>query len=186
MLPHQRDLVVGEVGRGGAGRHHPDLLALPQPAGGVGGKGLHVGRQLLAVAAPGEDRLAAEHLHPQAAGVEALHEHVGGLVEEVGHARVRAGGADDVAGGVGQPHLLGQPLPRLQHDDGATRLLGVLGDDPALLRAGPAAVLREVDREQPAQHAVVVEQGSEEHVVGVPGVVGVDRHQVGHPAVVLQ
>ena len=92
-------------------------------------------------------------------------------------------GADDPAGGLGHPDLLGEPLALERDDHGAAGLLGVAVEHRALGLAGPAAVGREVDREGAAQGPLVVVQGGDEQVERVPRVgCVVDGLDVGHPA----
>ena len=62
--------------------------------------------------------------------------------------------ADDLAGGLGQPDLLGERLALERGDHGAAGLLGVRLEHAALGLVGAPAVDGQVDGEGAAQHAV--------------------------------
>ena len=98
-------------------------------------------------------------------------------------AELGAGVADDRAGGLGEPHLLGERLPLQRGDHRAAGLLGVRLEHA---RAAPVrgAGRRRAGRwraSRAARPSVVVER-RDQQVERVPGVGVVDRLDVGDPA----
>ena len=78
--------------------------------------------------------------------------------------------ADDRAGGLGQPDLVGECLALEGGDHRPAGLLGVRLQHRALRLARPPAVDGQVDGEGPAQDAVLVVQRRDQQVERVPGV----------------
>ena len=91
--------------------------------------------------------------------------------------------ADDLAGGLGQPHLLGERLA-LERDDRRPRpaCSAYRWSTRALRLVGAPAVGGQVHGEGAAQHAVVVVERGDQQVERVPGVGVVDGVDVGDPA----
>ena len=97
-------------------------------------------------------------------------------------AELGAGGADDPAGRLGQPDLLGQRLPLEGGDHGAAGLLGVRLEDPALRRVGRLPLTGRSMASVPRSAPSCVAQRRDQQVERVPGVGVVDRDDVGDPA----
>ena len=148
-----------------------DLLGRPGTAGRALGDADQLVGQRDQAAVGGVDRAGAvavlvEGLDPHAVRLEALDQGVLAVGEDAVEAELGAGRADDLAGGLGEPHLLGQRLALQRGDHGAAGLLGVRLEHAALRLVGALAVDGQVDGERPAQHAVSSVSGAKSRSSG--------------------
>ncbi len=171
-------------------RDQPDPLGPPRRRRGPLGDGDQVRGHLDGGAVAGVDRaepvaVLVEGVHPHAEGAEALDQAGLDLLQHGADVALAGGVADHLAGRRQHPDLVGERLALDGDVERPGRLLGVPVEDPAVRLVGAPAVGRAVDGQGAAELAVGAVERRDQQVEGVPGVVALDRLEVGHPAPAL-